>query len=1125
MISGLTLLGILCATNVHPNDNKMAYNKSQIEREKTLFESIPRYYSKDSRKMGKHHVAHMTSTVLRNEILSWFKEPSNSKEQSSTKDSEDQGSTEQLDLFETTLDNFQKELGKLCGISADEESESEVTSPPKKTGRPLGSKHSFRQIWMKLDLDLKDHFKEESALLFYITLYIAIENTINYVADKEFDDPEEIMAAYADLDYVEDGDKAALEETDDDDEFVNNDDLSLSQQHIYAKIWETIAVELFFRPEKTEQTKVGRKSRSIYRPTALDKFYSAEALASSFAEKKGIDYKKRIEFATTLFDVLNSSFAEQWFNIESDYRETSKYKGKIKVIRPTQILLEQISKLRMEKLTLTHHAPLIEVPLDWGPLGIQQGGFYHQRLPFYKFHLKNQKIKDFLVRMNQSAWFDEVFAAMNVLQRTPWRINQRLWEVVAFFYEMVGVAVPSLGDNRLFTRKKMTAATNSSTVEASVHQETADAVTPTAPVIEPRPGVTPKIIKSWQKWLKSEEHFYQKVGRRARGPGARLATRVAISTLLDALPRPRIYFAHQADTRGRLYPLGSILHPQGDDLNRALLEFADPLPLTEAGIRPLAIYGSQQIKDSTILDYFQIKDRIKPTLDERFEWITAHTEQIMRCADAPLLETWWRGGDAADAPAVSKPFTFLAFCFAWADYQKNGAEVACHLPVHVDGTCNGLQHIAALTGNVALAEATNVLPSEYPRDIYSEVADAVRENMLQPAIKKTSSKKTQQEMEDWQLADEGAIEFLRQFGHLVDRALAKTVVMIIPYGAGQVHYQHNIYKKLSAKISPRKVSNRYRSNSYADWIMALPNIKQWEPQPQWLKLVTEALSLNDDSSAETRKPFRKISPNRLRIWTINRWLREVCAYHLAYHFNQVVRDKYPTIHDFKRLLTNTIKPIVEEANIPVMWASPSGMPVLQQGFKNDKRLQEVEVVAVNAIRFRIRQITDDVSIVKQLSGILPNFIHSLDAAHLVKTINRAREREITSVSTVHDSYATHACHVEILGECIREAFCAVYPPDQDRLLNFRRWCRALEAVAQVSSTGPYTAVERALLDLARLWTTNGKASTSGQDASTSPEEGEALQSPDRTHESGTDIIPMRPGYWTDQVKLSQYFFS
>lgn len=36
-----------------------------------------------------------------------------------------------------------------------------------------------------------------------------------------------------------------------------------------------------------------------------------------------------------------------------------------------------------------------------------------------------------------------------------------------------------------------------------------------------------------------------------------------------------IWFAHNLDWRGRVYPLATCLSPQGDELSRALLEFAN----------------------------------------------------------------------------------------------------------------------------------------------------------------------------------------------------------------------------------------------------------------------------------------------------------------------------------------------------------------------------------------------------------------------------------------------------------------------------------------------------------------------------------------------------------------------
>lgn len=46
------------------------------------------------------------------------------------------------------------------------------------------------------------------------------------------------------------------------------------------------------------------------------------------------------------------------------------------------------------------------------------------------------------------------------------------------------------------------------------------------------------------------------------------------------------------------------------------------------------------------------------------------------------------------------------------------ASYVSHLTVHMDGSCNGLQHYAALGRDEAGGRAVNVLPSEKPQDVY-----------------------------------------------------------------------------------------------------------------------------------------------------------------------------------------------------------------------------------------------------------------------------------------------------------------------------------------------------------------------------------------------------------------------
>ena len=50
-----------------------------------------------------------------------------------------------------------------------------------------------------------------------------------------------------------------------------------------------------------------------------------------------------------------------------------------------------------------------------------------------------------------------------------------------------------------------------------------------------------------------------------------------------------------------------------------------------------------------------------------------------------------------------------------------------HIPVHQDGSCNGLQHYAALGRDEYGGTYVNVVPGEAPQDVYSEIATLVEE--------------------------------------------------------------------------------------------------------------------------------------------------------------------------------------------------------------------------------------------------------------------------------------------------------------------------------------------------------------------------------------------------------------
>jgi len=58
---------------------------------------------------------------------------------------------------------------------------------------------------------------------------------------------------------------------------------------------------------------------------------------------------------------------------------------------------------------------------------------------------------------------------------------------------------------------------------------------------------------------------------------------------------------------------------------------------------------------------------------------------------------------------------------------------------------------------------------------------------------------------------------------------------------------------------------------------------------------------------------------------------------------------------------------------------------------------------------------------KQATAFPPNFIHSLDASHMLMSATACDKAGLTFAS-VHDSFWTHACDVDTMNVILREAF-------------------------------------------------------------------------------------------------------
>ncbi|KAJ8374547.1 hypothetical protein SKAU_G00051270 [Synaphobranchus kaupii] len=179
------------------------------------------------------------------------------------------------------------------------------------------------------------------------------------------------------------------------------------------------------------------------------------------------------------------------------------------------------------------------------------------------------------------------------------------------------------------------------------------------------------------------------------------------------------WFPHNMDFRGRTYPCPPYFNHLGSDVTRAVLLFAEGKALGPKGLDWLKIH---------LVNMTGLKKH--SSLAGRLEYADSIMDDILDSADRPLTgRKWWMGAD--------EPWQTLACCMeiAKASRSPDHTQFISRFPVHQDGSCNGLQHYAALGRDVIGATSVNLMPCDVPQDVYSGVAQQVEEFRARDARK------------------------------------------------------------------------------------------------------------------------------------------------------------------------------------------------------------------------------------------------------------------------------------------------------------------------------------------------------------------------------------------------------
>lgn len=216
------------------------------------------------------------------------------------------------------------------------------------------------------------------------------------------------------------------------------------------------------------------------------------------------------------------------------------------------------------------------------------------------------------------------------------------------------------------------------------------------------------------------------------------------------------------DFRSRCYTIPPHLTHIGDDLCRGIMLFAEGKPLGKKGLDWLKIH---------VINLTGLKKL--SSIQERLDYANEIMDQILDSADNPLDDQgWWKSSD--------EPWQTLAACKEIAKAIRNPDPEAyvSYFPVHQDGSCNGLQHYAALGRDAPGGAAVNLIPHDTPQDVYTEVAKIVEKKRVEDAA--------------------NGNEIAQVLEGFVRRKVVKQTVMTFVYGVTKYGARAQIMKQLKA---------------------------------------------------------------------------------------------------------------------------------------------------------------------------------------------------------------------------------------------------------------------------------------------------------------------------------------
>eukprot|EP00092_Neocalanus_flemingeri_P017911 GFUD01019377.1.p1 GENE.GFUD01019377.1~~GFUD01019377.1.p1 ORF type:complete len:1482 (+),score=337.24 GFUD01019377.1:704-5149(+) len=333
--------------------------------------------------------------------------------------------------------------------------------------------------------------------------------------------------------------------------------------------------------------------------------------------------------------------------------------------------------------------PMLVPPLPW--VSVNTGGYLVRDSKLIKVPDSTRADQETLISSLPPGGLNPIVDSINQLSSVPWIVNKPVLELAsALFLDQ--------SDHSLLGQ-----------TELPLHP---DHISP--PTLSPdlqdvladRARLTQEQVDEYKAFLQ-ERSMHTQVKSESYSLWCSTLYRLSLASHFQ---NEVLWFPHNVDFRGRCYPLPPQLNHMGADLSRSLLVFAKGKKLGKEGFTWLKLHLinlTGAMKRESIADRLEYADSILP--------------KILQSATSPLEgERFWLESD--------DPWQTYSACLEVKralEHPGGPEEYTCHLPIHQDGSCNGLQHYAALGRDLLGARAVNLVPADKPQDVYSEIAAIV----------------------------------------------------------------------------------------------------------------------------------------------------------------------------------------------------------------------------------------------------------------------------------------------------------------------------------------------------------------------------------------------------------------